>query len=78
MPTSQSIAAELAPEALRGTYLGALGAMTGPAWTVAPFLAFLLRGHTGTNAVWLLFAAIGVAAAVTGAAAVHAAQDRKT
>jgi hypothetical protein len=52
--------------------------MTGPAWTVAPFLAFLLRGHTGTNAVWLLFAAIGVAAAVTGAAAVHAAQDRKT
>jgi predicted MFS family arabinose efflux permease len=76
MPTSQTVAAELAPEQLRGTYLGALGAMTGPAWMLAPFFAFLLRDHAGAGAVWLVFAAIAVAAALSGAAAVHAAEAR--
>lgn len=76
MPTSQTVAARLAPEPMRGTYLGALAAMTGPAWTLAPFLAFSLRDHAGVRAVWLLFAAIAVAAALTGAAAVRAAEAR--
>src|SRR5436190_5533470 len=40
MPTSQAVAAELAPPETRGTYFGALAAMTGPAWTLAPFVAF--------------------------------------
>jgi MFS family permease len=74
MPTSQTVAAELAPEQLRGTYLGALGAMTGPAWTLAPFLGFLLHNHAGAGAVWLVFAAIAIAAAVAGASAVRAAE----
>jgi predicted MFS family arabinose efflux permease len=77
MPTSQAIAARLAPEELRGTYLGALAAMTGPAWTLAPFVAFALRDHAGTRAVWLLFAGIAFAAAFTGAAAVRAAESRE-
>jgi hypothetical protein len=77
MPTSQTVAARLAPEELRGTYLGALAAMTGPAWTLAPFVAFSLRDHAGVHAVWILFAGIAVAAAVTGAAAVHAAEARE-
>ena len=72
MPTSQAVAAELAPEPLRGTYFGALSAMTGPAWTLAPFVAFELRDHAGVHAVWLLFAAIAVASAAAGAAAVRA------
>jgi len=76
MPTSQTVAARLAPEELRGTYLGALAAMTGPAWTLAPFVAFSLRDHAGVHAVWILFAGIAVAAAVAGAAAVHAAEAR--
>ena len=71
MPTSQAAAAQLAPEAARGTYFGALAAMTGPAWTLAPFVAFQLRVHAGVSAVWILFAAVSVAAAVTGAAAVR-------
>jgi predicted MFS family arabinose efflux permease len=73
MPTSQAVAAELAPESLRGTYFGALSAMTGPAWTLAPFIAFELRDHAGVHAVWLLFAAIAVVSAAAGAAAVRAA-----
>jgi predicted MFS family arabinose efflux permease len=72
MPTSQAVAAQLAPEESRGTYFGALAAMTGPAWTLAPFVAFQLKAHGGVRSVWLLFAAIGVAAALTGAAAVRA------
>jgi MFS family permease len=72
MPTSQAVAAELAPEPLRGTYFGAMAAMTGPAWTLAPFVAFELRDHAGVHAVWLLFAAVALASAGAGAAAVRA------
>jgi predicted MFS family arabinose efflux permease len=71
MPTSQAIAAELAPPHARGTYFGALGAMTGPAWTLAPFVAFQLRQQEGVGSVWVLFASIAVAAAAAGAAAVR-------
>jgi predicted MFS family arabinose efflux permease len=73
MPTSQAVAAQLAPAASRGTYFGALAAMTGPAWTLAPFVAFQLRAHAGVGSVWILFAAVAVASAAAGAAAVHAA-----
>jgi predicted MFS family arabinose efflux permease len=76
MPTSQAIAAELAPEPSRGSYFGALAAMTGPAWTLAPFIAFQLRDHAGVHSVWLLFAAIAVAAALTGMAAIRARPQR--
>ena len=71
MPTSQAIAAELAPPRARGTYFGALAAMTGPAWTLAPFIAFQLRDHAGVGSVWLLFATVALASAVAGVAAVR-------
>jgi predicted MFS family arabinose efflux permease len=74
MPTSQAVAAQLAPPHARGTYFGALAAMTGPAWTLAPFVAFQLRDHAGVGSVWVLFAAIAVTSAAAGAAAVRAAQ----
>jgi predicted MFS family arabinose efflux permease len=76
MPTSQAVAAQLAPAHARGTYFGALAAMTGPAWTLAPFIAFELRDHAGVGSVWLLFAAIAVASAAAGAAAIRAAASR--
>jgi predicted MFS family arabinose efflux permease len=72
MPTSQTVAAELAPAHARGTYFGALAATTGPAWTLAPFVAFQLRKHAGVGSVWLLFAAVSIAAAAAGAAALNA------
>ena len=74
MPTSQAVAAELAPPETRGTYFGALAAMTGPAWTLAPFIAFQLKTHASVRSVWLFFVAIAVAAALAGLAAVRRAQ----
>jgi MFS family permease len=76
MPTSQGVAARLAPPAVRGTYFGALAAMTGPAWTLAPFIALELRAHTGVPAVWFFFAAVAVAGAAAGVAAIQAASMR--
>jgi predicted MFS family arabinose efflux permease len=73
MPTSQTIAAELAPAEARGTYFGALAAMTGPAWTLAPLIALQLREHAGVDYVWLLFAAVAVAGASAGVAAMRRA-----
>jgi predicted MFS family arabinose efflux permease len=76
VPTSQAVAAQLAPAAARGTYFGALAAMTGPAWTLAPFIALRLRAHAGAGVVWILFAAVAVAGAAAGLAAVRAGARR--
>jgi len=73
MPTLQAVTAQLAPPEVRGTF-GALAATTGPAWTLAPFIALQLHAHAGTGPVWLFFAAIAVAAA--GAAAVRSSRQR--
>ena len=72
MPTSQAVAARLAPAPLRGTYFGALAAMTGPAWTLAPLIALELRASVGVRAVWILFAGVAVVGAAAGVAAVGA------
>jgi predicted MFS family arabinose efflux permease len=69
MPTSQALAARLAPPESRGAYFGALAATTGPAWTLAPFVAFQLRAAEGVAAVWVLFAALALLAAFVGARA---------
>ena len=77
MPTSQALAAEIAPTHARGTYFGALAATTGPAWTLAPFIAFQFRTHGGVASVWLFFAAIAFAGAIAGAAAARVALRRQ-
>jgi predicted MFS family arabinose efflux permease len=76
IPTSQALAAELAPPPLRGTYFGALAAMTGPAWTLVPLIALQLRAAAGVAAVWLLFAIAAVVGAGVGIAAARAAKRR--
>ena len=76
IPTSQALAAELAPPTLRGTYFGALAAMTGPAWTLVPLIALQLRTAVGVAAVWLFFAIAAVVGATVGVAAARAAQVR--
>ena len=68
-PTTQTVAARLAPAHARGTYFGALAATTGAAWTLAPLIALELRAHAGVAWVWILFAAIAVTAAAAGVAA---------
>jgi hypothetical protein len=75
IPTSQALAADLAPPALRGTYFGALAAMTGPAWTLVPLAALQLRTAVGVATVWLFFAIAAIAGAAVGIAAARAAKD---
>jgi hypothetical protein len=72
IPTSQALAAELAPPTLRGTYFGALAAMTGPAWTLVPLIALELRAAGGVAAVWLFFATAALVGATVGVAAARA------
>jgi hypothetical protein len=73
IPTSQSLVAELAPPPLRGTYFGALSAMTGPAWTLIPLAALQLRAAAGVAAVWIFFAVTSVIGAAVGFVAVRRA-----
>ena len=72
IPTSQTLAARLAPEHARGAYLGAFGAVGSVAWMVAPLVSLQLREVAGDAAVWLFFATISLAAAAGGVAASHA------
>lgn len=76
IPTSQALAAALAPARARGTYFGALAAMTGPAWTLVPFIALELRSGVGLPAVWVFFAVAAVAGAAVGVGAAHMAAAR--
>jgi hypothetical protein len=51
--------------------------MTGPAWTLAPFIALQLRVHNGVGSVWIMFATIGVVGAAAGLAAARGADSRR-
>jgi hypothetical protein len=78
VPGNQGVTAQLAPPHLRGSYFGALAAMTGPAWTLAPFTALKLREHAGLASVWILFAAVAVLGAAAGVAAIRSAGRQRT
>jgi predicted MFS family arabinose efflux permease len=77
VPTSQAIVAGLAPEDVRGAYMGAFGSTSPVAFTLGPFIGLQLRGAYGTNAAWYFFAAASVVAAASGAAAVRGATQRR-
>jgi predicted MFS family arabinose efflux permease len=77
VPTSQAIVAGLAPEDVRGAYMGAFGSTAAVGFALGPFIGLQLRGAYGDDAAWLFFAAVSVAAAATGAAAVRAALGRR-
>jgi predicted MFS family arabinose efflux permease len=76
VPTSQAIAARLAPEDLRGAYMGAFGTTSGVGFALGPFIGLQLRGAYGDDAAWYFFAAVSVLAALTGAAAVRGTAGR--
>jgi predicted MFS family arabinose efflux permease len=77
VPTSQAIVARLAPEDLRGAYMGAFGSTAGFGFALGPFIGLQLRGAYGDDAAWYFFAAVSVAAAACGAAAVRGAVQRR-
>lgn len=76
VPTSQGIAARLAPADVRGAYMGAFSATGGFAFAIGPLVGLTLRDVGGDGAAWSFFAAAAVVAAITGALAVQVAVRR--
>jgi MFS family permease len=81
VPTSQAIAAELAPEDLRGAYMGAFNSTGSLGFALGPFIGLQLlditEPGTGDGSAWYFFAGVSVAAAIAGAAAVRGASARR-
>ena len=66
VPTSQSIVAGLAPDDLRGAYMGAFGSMGAAGFALAPFTALQVRAASGDDAMWAMFAGISLVSALLG------------
>jgi MFS family permease len=77
VPTSQTIVAGLAPEDVRGAYMGAFGSMGAIGFALAPFIGLQIRAAYGDAAVWTAVAALSLVAAVIGAAACRIAIARR-
>jgi MFS family permease len=77
VPTSQAIVAGLAPEDIRGAYMGAFGSMAAIGFALAPFVGLQIRGSFGDTALWVVVAAVSLVAAATGAAACRVAFGRR-
>lgn len=71
VPTSQSIVAGLAPEDLRGAYMGAFGGTAAAGFALAPFLGLQVRGAAGDTAMWAAFAVAAVIAVLLGVVAIR-------
>jgi MFS family permease len=76
VPSSQSLVAALAPEDLRGAYMGAFGSMAAIGFALAPLLGLQLRASLGDTALWIAVAAVSLVAGATGAAACRGAVRR--
>ncbi len=66
VPTSQAVVARLAPEDIRGAYMGAFGSAPAIGFALAPLIGFQVRNSFGDDATWVMFAGISVVAAVLG------------
>jgi predicted MFS family arabinose efflux permease len=69
VPTSQALAARMAPADMRGAYMGAYGGSGTVGWMISPFVGLQLRGASGDAAMWTFFAATSLAGAMAGVAA---------
>jgi predicted MFS family arabinose efflux permease len=76
VPTSQTIVAGLAPDDVRGAYMGVFGSMAAVGFALAPFIGLQIRESFGDAALWTCIAALSLAAAATGAAACRVALAR--
>jgi predicted MFS family arabinose efflux permease len=77
VPVSQSAVAGLAPEDLRGAYMGAFGGTAAMGFALAPFMGLQVRGAAGDTAMWAAFAAVALVAAVLGAIAIRGVGSRR-
>jgi MFS family permease len=69
VPVSSSIVAGLAPQDVRGAYMGAFGGTSAAGFALAPFLGLQVRDAAGDTAMWEGFAAVAVVSAILGAIA---------
>jgi predicted MFS family arabinose efflux permease len=69
IPTSQAIAAGLAPADLRGAYMGAFSSTSSAGFALGPFIGLQVRGGFGDTAMWGFFAGTAVVGAVLGVVA---------
>jgi MFS family permease len=77
VPTSQAVAAGLAPLDLRGAYLGAFSSMGAVGFALAPFTGLLIRDAGGDTAMWAFVAGMSIVGAAVGAVALHLAYSRR-
>jgi MFS family permease len=75
-PTSQALAARLAPARLRGAYMGAYGIGGSVAFMLGPFGFLYVRSAGGATALWLTVVGVSTLAAVGGVVAARAAGER--
>src|SRR6478672_7548291 len=66
VPTSQAVVAALAPQDIRGAYMGAFGSTWSVGWALTPFLGLQVRDNYGDATMWMCVAAVGVLAGITG------------
>jgi predicted MFS family arabinose efflux permease len=59
VPTSQAVVARLAPQDIRGAYMGAFGSAPAVGFALGPLIGLQMRNSFGDDATWTLFAAIG-------------------
>lgn len=64
VPTSQAVIAALAPEDVRGAYMGAFGTTGAVGFALAPFAGLQIRDGLGDTAMWGFFTLLSVVAAV--------------
>jgi predicted MFS family arabinose efflux permease len=76
VPSSQKIVAGLAPQDLRGAYMGAFGSTAALGFALAPFLGLQIRHAWGDGAVWVAMASVSLVAGATGAIACRFATRR--
>jgi MFS family permease len=76
IPTSQAIAAGLAPADLRGAYMGAFASTGSVGFALGPFIGLQVRGGFGDSAMWGFFAGVAVVGAVLGVVATRYALER--
>jgi MFS family permease len=76
VPTSQAVVAELAPQDLRGAYMGAFGSAPAIGFALAPLIGFQVRNIYGDDATWTMFAFLGVVAAMLGGLALVGVRRR--
>jgi MFS family permease len=73
-PTAQAAAVSLAPEDLRGAYMGAFAGTASIGFAVTPFLGLQVRQMYGDNAMWWGVAGLGLIAGSIGALALRRRQ----